>query len=176
MARISPRTSSRRKSSLGVAQSSSAVIGFDPTLISILGPILPPYTSTMQAPRREGASPTWTDALWALRCAIVQRCPQCRKGALFTSPWSLTLHERCPVCGLKFDRGNGYFTGAWAINIVVAEVVATAIWLPLAVGTTMSVDAVTAVGVGASIGLPVLGFRPCRAFWIALDRLLNPVS
>ncbi|HZQ99964.1 MAG TPA: DUF983 domain-containing protein [Chloroflexota bacterium] len=130
----------------------------------------------MQAPRREGASPTWSDALWALRCAVTQRCPQCRKGPLFKGPWSLTMHERCPVCGLKFDRGNGYFTGAWAINLVVAETIATAIWLPLAVGTTMPVDAVTAVGVGASIGLPVVGFRPSRALWIALDRLLNPVS
>jgi uncharacterized protein (DUF983 family) len=129
-----------------------------------------------EAPRREGGAPTWSDAWHALVCAIRQRCPQCRKGALFASRWGFKLNERCPVCGLKFDRGNGYFTGAWALNLVLAEIVATAIWLPLAVNRAIDVDLVTAIGVGVSIGLPIVGYRPSRAFWIALDRLLNPVA
>lgn len=131
---------------------------------------------TLGAPRREGGNPTWSDAWAALVCAVRQRCPQCRKGPLFTSRFGFKLNERCPVCGLKFDRGNGYFTGAWALNLVLAELVATAIWLPLALDRTVPVDVVTAVGIGASVGLPVVGYRPTRAFWIALDRLLNPVA
>jgi uncharacterized protein (DUF983 family) len=127
-------------------------------------------------PRREGGAPTWRDAGWALYCALRQRCPQCRTGPLFTSRFGFALHERCPRCGLKFDRGNGYFTGALAINLIIAETLATAIWLPLAVGTAWPVDTVTAIGIGVSIALPVLGFRPSRALWIAFDRLINPVA
>jgi hypothetical protein len=32
------------------------------------------------------------------------------------------------------------------------------------------------VGVTASVGLPILGYRHTRSLWIAMDRLLNPVA
>ena len=86
------------------------------------------------------------------------------------------MYERCPVCGLKFDRGNGYYIGALALNLVLAETVATALWLPLAVDRSVPLGFAYAVGVGASIGLPLLGFRHTRSLWIALDRLFNPVA
>lgn len=127
-------------------------------------------------PRREGGNPTWRDAWLAVLCAIRQRCPQCLKGRLFTTRFGFTLHERCPVCGLKYDRGNGYFTGAWAINILLAETLAIAIWLPLVLNPAWPVDVVTTIAIVVSIGLPIVGFRPSRAVWLAIDRLLNPVS
>lgn len=37
-------------------------------------------------------------------------CPRCREGRVFSGP--MTMNERCPACGLKFERGPGYFTGA----------------------------------------------------------------
>lgn len=130
----------------------------------------------MPAPRRDGGSPTWHDAWAALVCAVMLRCPQCRRGRLFKRRVGLAMHERCPICGLKFDRGNGYYTGALALNLVLAETVATALWLPLAVDQSVPLSWAYAVGIGASVGLPILGFRHARAFWISLDRLLNPVA
>src|SRR5271157_567942 len=44
-----------------------------------------------------------------------QLCPRCRQGRIFRAPlWRgfLAMHERCPVCGLKFEREPGYFLGA----------------------------------------------------------------
>jgi uncharacterized protein (DUF983 family) len=128
------------------------------------------------APRREGGAPTWRDALWALWCALTLRCPQCRRGKLFPRLLTLSMYERCPRCGLKFDRGHGYFIGALALNLILAETVATALWVPLAVDQTTPLWIAYVVGVGASIGLPILGFRHTRSVWIALDRLLNPVA
>ena len=86
------------------------------------------------------------------------------------------MHDRCPICGLKFDRGNGYYIGALGLNLVLAETVATALWLPLAVDQSVPINDAYAVGIGASVGLPILGFRHTRSLWIALDRLLNPVA
>ncbi len=129
-----------------------------------------------QAPRREGGAPTWGDALAALWCAVTLRCPQCRRGKLFPRLLTLKMNARCPNCGLKFDRGHGYFTGALALNLVLSEIVATALWVPLAIDRDTPIWIAYVVGVGASIGLPILAFRHTRAFWIALDRLLNPVS
>jgi uncharacterized protein (DUF983 family) len=130
----------------------------------------------MHAPRREGGSPRFSDLLFALGRALRLRCPQCGRGALFTSRFGFTMHERCPVCGLKWDRGNGYYIGALALNLVLTETVATALWLPLALDRSVPISTVYIVGLGASVGLPILAFRHTRALWIALDRLLNPVS
>jgi len=130
----------------------------------------------VQSPRREGGDPTWADFWWALTDVVRQRCPQCRKGPLFATRFGFKLNERCPVCGLKFDRGNGYFTGAWAINLVIAEFVGTAIWLPLAFNRSVPVNEVTLIAIVVSVGLPILGYRPSRALWIAIDRLFNPVA
>ena len=107
---------------------------------------------------------------------MLLRCPQCRRGRLFKGRLTLAMHERCPVCGLKFDRGNGYFIGALALNLVLAETVATALWLPLAIDQSVPLSYAYTVGVGASVGLPILGFRHTRSLWVAMDRLLNPVA
>lgn len=135
-----------------------------------------PRRSAARAPRREGGAPTWGDGLAALIAALRLRCPRCGRGQLFVRTFGFTLHERCPICGLKFDRGDGYFTGALALNLLLAEVVATALWLPLAVDPRVPIATVYLVGVLASVGLPILGFRHTRAIWIALDRLINPVA
>jgi uncharacterized protein (DUF983 family) len=128
------------------------------------------------APRREGGAPTWRDVVATLVCALWLRCPQCRRGPLFKGRFSLTMHERCPICGLKFDRGNGYYIGALGLNLVLAETVAIALSVPLAVDQSVPINEAYAVGLTAAIGLPILGFRHTRSLWIALDRLLNPVA
>ncbi len=42
------------------------------------------------------------------------RCPNCGCGALFRK--GFTVHERCPECGLRFARSDGFFLGAMVIN------------------------------------------------------------
>jgi len=127
-------------------------------------------------PRREGGAPRFADLLFALGCALRLRCPQCGRGSLFKGRRSFAMHDRCLVCGLKWDRGNGYYIGALALNLVLTETLATAAWLPLALDRSIPLNTVYFVGLGASVGLPILGFKPTRALWIAIDRLLNPVA
>jgi uncharacterized protein (DUF983 family) len=45
--------------------------------------------------------------LWALARL---RCPRCLKGEIFHGP--ITMNDPCPVCGLIFQREEGYFLGA----------------------------------------------------------------
>jgi uncharacterized protein (DUF983 family) len=46
-------------------------------------------------------------------------CPECGRGRVFGSTWS--MNERCPVCGLRFGRGEpGYFTGAMYFSYALA--------------------------------------------------------
>ena len=53
---------------------------------------------------------------------LQQRCPRCRRGKVFR--YSVfrgfpKMHERCPVCDLKFEREPGYFLGAMYISSAI---------------------------------------------------------
>ena len=74
-------------------------------------------------------------------------CPRCRTGRIFsTSIFRIfpRMHERCPACGLKFEREQGYFLGAmyfsYAIGTVAISLLALIVWallrwdLPQSVG------------------------------------------
>ncbi|MBZ5562907.1 MAG: DUF983 domain-containing protein [Acidobacteriia bacterium] len=65
-----------------------------------------------------------------------QLCPRCGQGKIFcTSIFRLfpRLNERCPVCGLKFEREQGYFLGAMVVSYILAIMIipllAAIIWV-----------------------------------------------
>ena len=69
-------------------------------------------------------------ALVALVRALRLRCPLCVGGPLFSS-W-FTLVPACPRCGLRPEREEGCFTGAMALNLIVAGAFVVALVLTLA--------------------------------------------
>jgi uncharacterized protein (DUF983 family) len=52
-------------------------------------------------------------ALTALRRGLARRCPHCGEGPLFEG-WSHHI-DRCPVCGLVYERNPG---DTWAFTII----------------------------------------------------------
>jgi uncharacterized protein (DUF983 family) len=42
------------------------------------------------------------------------RCPRCLEGRVFRG--RVTMNERCPVCGLVFEREEGFFVGAMYVS------------------------------------------------------------
>ena len=81
-------------------------------------PILPPNRSRHHLEFR------------ALRLGL---CPECGQGRIFAGAWK--MNECCPVCGVKFERGPGYFTGAMyfsyalGIPIIAALTLLGKFWL-----------------------------------------------
>src|SRR5437763_2972656 len=53
---------------------------------------------------------------WGL---LRQRCPRCRRGPMFRGLF--TMNDPCPVCGLVFQREEGYFLGAMYVSYVLAS-------------------------------------------------------
>src|SRR4051812_6796826 len=51
--------------------------------------------------------------------ALTRRCPQCGSSGIFRNYWS--LKEECPRCHYRFEREEGYFLGAYALNLLFAE-------------------------------------------------------
>jgi uncharacterized protein (DUF983 family) len=69
------------------------------------------------APHTTGAVPTLQRRSW-LAALLRRRCPKCREGQIF-KPDGLT-DKACPLCGLSFEREEGYFLGAMYFSYFLA--------------------------------------------------------
>src|SRR5215203_3446633 len=75
-----------------------------------------------------------------LRWGFTKRCARCGSGHLFTR-W-FTMVDDCPRCGLHFEREQGYWAGALAINIGIAGVVFV---LAFAIGLALTIPNIPVV-------------------------------
>ena len=115
---------------------------------------------------------SWRRAGVLVGRALTHRCPYCGRDNIFAGWWS--LRERCPHCGVSFEREEGYFLGAYAINLIVAELLGLAILVVILLRADLSVLQLQVLGVALMVGLPLLGFPYSRTLWMALDFLLHP--
>lgn len=101
-----------------------------------------------------------------------RRCPRCGAGRLFRRYFELAA--RCPSCGLSFERSEGYWTGAMAVNIGVTSLVfvgAFVVFLALTV-PRVPVDLGLAVLVPLTVLTPILYYPVSKTLWIAVDRAI----
>jgi uncharacterized protein (DUF983 family) len=103
--------------------------------------------------------------------ALLLRCPRCGKGKLYQR--GFTMYDNCTVCGWRFEREEGYWTGAMAVNLVVTELLIVVVIFPLAVS---GVPAAWMLGFGipGTIIVPILFYRHSKSLWMAIDFLLHP--
>jgi len=117
---------------------------------------------------------------WAqmLRRGARRRCPRCGHGRLFRTWW--TIRDRCPHCGLRFVREEGYFTGVYLVNfgvvLAVLFVVVMAYAIYLANDPGASVWPALIVGSVIAVVLPVVFYPFARTIWIALDLAMTPMD
>jgi uncharacterized protein (DUF983 family) len=106
-----------------------------------------------------------------------QLCPRCRTGRIFRSTiyWGWPkMNDLCPVCGLHFDREQGYFLGAMYFSYVLGSAVICVFAAILWGLTTWRLEKIT---IGAI--LLFLPFVPVitlfsRVLWIYLDQAIDP--
>ena len=102
------------------------------------------------------------------------RCPVCGQGKLYRG-W-FKMYEQCPVCHFTYEREAGYFTGAMAVNLIVSELIITAITIPLAVNQDIPLVPLILWGLTMPILFPLLFYRHTKSLWMGLDHLLHPVT
>ena len=112
----------------------------------------------------------------AIRGILHQLCPRCRAGKIFRkSVWSFPgMHERCPECGLKFEREDGYFLGAmyigYGLGVGALAVLSLLVWWVSRWPLLKSV----AGGIVLFLPLaPVLTWL-ARVLWIYMDQAIDP--
>ena len=112
-----------------------------------------------------------------LRGAL-RRCPRCGARHLFTS-W-FTLRARCPGCGLRIEREEGFWLGGYVINFATGEagIVVLLAVLIAEVANGHHINAALFISLGVVIAAlgPLLTFPPSRTVWLAIDLIMRPIS
>ena len=110
---------------------------------------------------------------------VLKRCPICGSGKLFTR-W-FRMKERCPGCGYLFEREEGFFLGAYVINLAIAQglVILLAV-VPLIVRLATDPDAsIVPFVVGGLLGAvagPMVFYPWSKTVWTAFDLMLRPLA
>ena len=105
-----------------------------------------------------------------------QLCPRCRDGKIFRrSVWLLPpMNERCPACGLKFEREAGYFLGAmyisYGLGLGIIAILSALAWKLTKWPIMKSVIA----GVVLFVPLVPVVTWMARVLWIYMDQAIDP--
>ncbi len=78
----------------------------------------------------------------------------------------------CPQCGLHFEREQGYWAGALAINIVATGGLFTLVFVALLIATIPKVPVAPLLFVLVPIALfgPIVYYPFSKTVWVAVDR------
>lgn len=110
-----------------------------------------------------------------MRRALIRHCPYCGGSGVFDGYFA--LRERCPRCRVRFEREEGYFLGAYALNLIVAEILGLGLAIVLIFKTELRHLPLIwqeVIAVALAIAFPVILFPFSRTIWIAIDLIFHP--
>ncbi len=113
----------------------------------------------------------YTIYLMRLKAIVRLRCSHCLQGAVFHSVWG--MNARCPVCGVVFEREEGYFLMAIFIGYALGLAAVAPVCLLLYLYQATWPWYVAASG-GVLLAFSPIIFRYARVVWLHLDELLDP--
>jgi uncharacterized protein (DUF983 family) len=110
---------------------------------------------------------------------LTRRCPLCGSGGLFTG-W-FRMRERCPRCRYRFEREEGFFLGAYVVNLGVTEGLLLLVGVVpcialLAANPDASLLPFVLTGLAAAVLAPIAFYPFSRTLWSAIDLILRPVD
>ena len=108
----------------------------------------------------------------ATRRALTLRCPRCGGTKLFDG-W-FAMRTACVLCGLRFERAQGYFVGAIYVNYAVTAIAAIGGYFVLWWLADLSTATQLALWVPFVVVFPLWFFRYSRSVWLAAEHFVNP--
>ncbi|ADE55515.1 DUF983 domain-containing protein [Coraliomargarita akajimensis] len=101
-----------------------------------------------------------------IRRGLKGRCPNCGQSGLFAK--HLRLHRNCPSCGMRIERGNGFYLCPLSLNygIVVFGVITPLLLLGFRLNWELKT--ILTLGLAISFILPLLLYRLSWSCWLML--------
>ena len=100
---------------------------------------------------------------------LVRHCPRCGAAGVFDG-W-FTLKDHCPRCGLSYEREEGYWVGALAVNIAGAIALWSVFFLGGMLVTWPDVPwtFLTLGGIAVMVIFPIVFYPYSKTLWFWLD-------
>jgi hypothetical protein len=88
------------------------------------------------------------------------------------------MAERCPRCGLRFQREPGEWLGSWFLNICAAQVLVVGFMIAgvVAFYPRPPIAVLAVVGLVGTVVFPIWFFPYSRTIWLAIDLAMRPVQ
>jgi hypothetical protein len=128
------------------------------------------------------------DAQWIAKAgaylarATRLQCPVCGRTPIFPRAWTVRRamdwfvpFDGCPRCGYAFEREPGYFLMAvWTLNAGFASLLGMGVYFMLAAVAELGWEVAAPVALGTVVASNLLLVRHAKAYYIAVDHLLDP--
>ncbi len=113
-----------------------------------------------------------------LRRGLTLACGVCGQRGLFRRWRLFDMVDTCPRCGLRFERMDGHWLGAVAVNTVIsAALVLTSLILAMvALGTGTTTWILLAICGPFGTLFPILFDPFSRTLWTSIDLMMRPAG
>ena len=105
---------------------------------------------------------------------LAHRCPNCGGRTLFKAGTFFEIDRTCAGCGLKFEKDEGFFLGAMALNYGVT---CAGLLVPVVIGWYLGVlGGRTAIGLALTLAVvaPLALYRSSRSWQLMLYYFFLP--
>jgi Protein of unknown function (DUF983) len=91
------------------------------------------------------------------------------------------MAERCPRCGVRFEREEGFFLGAYVVNFGVTEGLLLVLLMAYVLVQANDPDGVPVLpvvlaAVGAAVLMPLAFYPLSRTIWVAVELVMRPLE
>ena len=91
------------------------------------------------------------------------------------------MAERCPRCGMRFEREEGFFLGAYVVNFGVTEGLLLVLLMTYVLVQANAADGVPVLpvvlaAVAAAVLMPLAFYPLSRTIWVAVELVMRPLE
>ena len=84
--------------------------------------------------------------------------------------------ERCPRCDYKFEREEGFFLGAYVVNLGITQLAVVA-YIGLSIVLTLPDPPLIPLAAGGAVVAvltPLIAYPFSKTFWTGIDLVMHP--
>ena len=102
---------------------------------------------------------------------LALRCPVCGQSSIAKRPFR--IRHYCPRCGALFQREEGFFVGAIAINLVTTEAAVLAVYGACLLAGVRDYDLVITALVAVALLFPAAFYHHSWSLWLSFDHIVE---
>ena len=84
------------------------------------------------------------------------------------------MHEKCPSCGIRYEREPGFFLGSIYFNYGLTALIITVVYPTLLLSNLLDEQTLLWSGAAFAVVFPIFFFHHARSLWLGFDQFYDP--